>query len=95
MGTKESKRKTDPTGNMPVKYPNGQQAMLRKIVHKTYAVVIIGVIFLAAFAALSIYSNYARGVQNENTIYLNQYRLGAAYQDHRQGKAADQSETGD
>lgn len=77
MGTKQSKKKADMTGNMPVKHPNGQRAMLRKIVNKTYAVVIVGVIFLIAFAALSIYSNYAKDVQNENTIYLNQYRLGS------------------
>lgn len=77
MGTKDAGKKSEEAKHMKFKHPNGQRAMLRKIVNRTYVIVVVGIVFLAAFAGFSIYSNYVKGIQNQNTIYLNQYRLGS------------------
>ena len=57
--------------------PNGQSGMLRRIVKETYAIVIIGIVFLAIYTGINLYSNSCRNEQLENTVYLNQYRLGS------------------
>lgn len=72
MGVQKNDEKMEMTIN-----PNGQSAMLQKIVMQTYKVVAVGVLFLAAFVGLNLYSNHCRDIQLENTVYLNQYRLGS------------------
>lgn len=51
--------------------------MLQRISQKTYVIVYAGIIFLLIFIGLYAYSNQSRGEQLENTVFLNQYRLGS------------------
>lgn len=57
--------------------PRGQSGMLQRISQKTYVIVYAGIIFLLIFIGLYAYSNQSRGEQLENTVFLNQYRLGS------------------
>lgn len=72
MGVQKNNEKMEMTIN-----PNGQSAMLQKIVAQTYKVVAVGVLFLVVFVGLNQYSTYCSNIQLENTVYLNQYRLGS------------------
>ena len=51
--------------------------MLQRISQKTYVIVYAGIIFLLIFIGLYAYSNQSRSEQLENTVFLNQYRLGS------------------
>lgn len=55
----------------------GQAAMLKKIVRDTYRIVIVGIIFLIIFVVMSVILNSVSAKQLENTMYLNQYRIGS------------------
>lgn len=57
--------------------PRGQSGMLQRISKKTYVIVYAGIIFLLIFIGLYTYSNQSRSEQLENTVFLNQYRLGS------------------
>lgn len=57
--------------------PRGQSGMLQRISQKTYVIVYAGIIFLLIFIGLYAYSNQSRSEQLENTVFLNQYRLGS------------------
>lgn len=57
--------------------PKSQSAMLQKIVKQTYTIVAIGIAFLLIFVGLYAYTNHSKNEQLENTVYLNQYRLGS------------------
>lgn len=62
---------------MGVRDKYGQAAMLRRILKRTYGIMVMGIIFLAIFIGLNLYSDHCRDKQLENTIYLNQYRIGS------------------
>ena len=72
MKKKEKSRENDIAINQ-----NGQSAMLQKIVRQTYGIVVVGIVFLIVFLGINLYSEQCRGEQLENTVYLNQYRLGS------------------
>ena len=57
--------------------PRGQSGMLQRISQKTYVIVYTGIIFLLIFIGLYAYSNQSHSEQLENTVFLNQYRLGS------------------
>lgn len=57
--------------------PQGQSGRLQKISKRTTIVVITGIIFLILVAIVTIVSNMLNTEQIENTMYLNQYRLGS------------------
>lgn len=57
--------------------PRGQSGMLQRISQKTYVIVYAGIIFLLIFIGLYAYSNQSHSEQLENTVFLNQYRLGS------------------
>lgn len=57
--------------------PKGQSGMLKRIVTRTYIILVFGIAFLTIFVGLVLYSNSCSDIQLENTIYLNQYRLGS------------------
>ena len=69
MGKKKEKQ--------DVLYPNGQLAQLNRIVKSTYQVVILGFVLLVIFSAVNIMVTMENKEQLENTMYLNQYRLGS------------------
>ena len=58
-------------------YPNGQVARLAKIISSTNRVVILGFIILFVFCAVNTLLAMENKQQLENTMYLNQYRLGS------------------
>ena len=58
-------------------YPNGQVARLGKIVSSTNRVVILGFVILFVFCAVNTLLTMENKKQLENTMYLNQYRLGS------------------
>lgn len=58
-------------------YPNGQVARLAKIVTSTNRVVILGFVVLFIFCAVNTLLAMENKEQLENTMYLNQYRLGS------------------
>ena len=64
------------TTDIPIN-PKGQSGMLRKILKETYIIVGIGILFLLVFIGLDLYSTSITNEQVENTVYLNQYRLGS------------------
>lgn len=64
------------TEDIPIN-PKGQSGMLRKILKETYVIVGIGILSLLVFIGLDLYSTSITNEQIENTIYLNQYRLGS------------------
>lgn len=70
---KEHQTKTQ----QPNQHPHGQAAMLQKIVRQTYAIIAAGIVLLLVVAGLNLYSNQCRTKQLQNTMYLNQYRLGS------------------
>ena len=54
-----------------------QSQRLKQIVKETYMVVIVGVVLLVVFVALSIMQNMVSAEQLESIMCLNQYRLGS------------------
>lgn len=54
-----------------------QSERLKQIVKETYSVVIVGVVLLVVFVALSVMQNMVSAEQLESTMYLNQYRMGS------------------
>ena len=71
------KQRKDKKEEQMVINPEGQSGMLRRIVRQTYVIVVIGIVFLAIFTGVNLYSNHYRNEHLENTVYLNQYRLGS------------------
>lgn len=69
--------KTERTKEEAAFLPKGQAAMLKKIIKETYRVVGIGIAVLIIFVICSVKLNSVSNEQLENTIYLNQYRLGS------------------
>ena len=57
--------------------PNGQAAMLKKIMAETYRIMVVGILFLLVFIGFNVYLNSVTSEQLEDTMYLNQYRLGS------------------
>lgn len=57
--------------------PNGQAAMLKKIMKETYRILGVGIAFLLLFIGFNVYLNSVTSEQLEDTMYLNQYRLGS------------------
>lgn len=57
--------------------PKGQSGKMQAISKQTYFIVWLGIIFLIVVAVVNIYSNHCNTIQLENTVYLNQYRLGS------------------
>ncbi len=57
--------------------PNGQAAMLKKIMAETYRIVGVGIVCLLLFIGFNVYLNSVTSEQLEDTMYLNQYRLGS------------------
>ncbi len=55
----------------------GQAVMLKKIVRDTYRIVGIGIAFLLIFVVMNLLLNSVSAKQLENTMYLNQYRIGS------------------
>lgn len=55
----------------------GQAAMLKKIVRDIYRIVCIGIAFLLAFIVMNLFLNSVSKKQVENTMYLDQYRIGS------------------
>lgn len=55
--------------------PNGQAAMLQKIIKETYIFVAVGIAFLILFVGADVVMTQMSRVQLENTMYLNQYRV--------------------
>lgn len=55
----------------------GQAAMLKKIVRDTYCIVGIGIMFLIAFIVMNTALNSVANKQVQNTMYLDQYRIGS------------------
>lgn len=55
----------------------GQGAMLKRIVGETYRMVGVGIVMLIIFVGIGVNLNRMTDRQLENTIYLNQYRLGS------------------
>lgn len=55
----------------------GQAAMLKKIVRDTYRIVVIGITFLIAFIVMNTALNSVANKQVQNTMYLDQYRIGS------------------
>lgn len=55
----------------------GQAAMLKKIVKETYRMVGVGIVVLLIFVGACVSLNNMSNKQLENTMYLNQYRLGS------------------
>lgn len=55
----------------------GQAAMLKKIVRDTYRIVGIGIMFLIAFIVMNTVLNSVANKQVQNTMYLDQYRIGS------------------
>ncbi len=70
------KKSNNKSMDIPVN-PKGQSGMIQRISKKTYVIVYTGIIFLLIFIGLYAYSNQSRSEQLENTIFLNQYRLGS------------------
>lgn len=58
-------------------YPNGQTARLERISKSTNRVVLLGFILLFIFCVVNIILALDNSEQLENTMYLNQYRLGS------------------
>ena len=58
-------------------YPDGQVARLAKIISSTNRVVILGFAILFVFCAVNTLLAMENKQQLENTMYLNQYRLGS------------------
>ena len=54
-----------------------QLARLNKIVAATYRIVGVGILLLIAYTAITILVSRENAKQLENTMYLNQYRLGS------------------
>ncbi len=69
--TKESKTEKKKLGS------KSQLARLNKIVRETYRAVALGIILLAVYTGLTFYVSLENTKQLENTMYLNQYRLGS------------------
>ena len=57
--------------------PNGQAAMMQKIVRDTYRFVGIGIACLILFVGFDVALSRITTTQLENTMYLDQYRLGS------------------
>ncbi len=57
--------------------PKGQAAMLKEIVRVTYRIVIIGIVFLLAFIVMNQLLISVANEQVQNTMYLDQYRIGS------------------
>ena len=57
--------------------PKGQAAMLKKIVKETYRMVGVGIVVLLIFVGACVSLSSMSDKQLENTMYLNQYRLGS------------------
>ena len=55
----------------------GQAAMLKKIVKDTYCIVGVGVACLVLFIGMNVALNSVNSKQLQNTMYLDQYRLGS------------------
>lgn len=72
MGNKKGKKKQE-----NVNIPNGQAAMLKKIMRETYGIVGVGIACLLFFIGMNVYLNSVTSEQLEDTTYLNQYRLGS------------------
>lgn len=72
MGIRKEKKTSQ--SQMP---KNGQAAMLKKIVADTYRIVAVGIVFLVIFIGMNVYLNRVTAEQLEDTMYLNQYRIGS------------------
>lgn len=57
--------------------PNGQAAMMKKMVRDTYRIVGIGIVCLLLFVGANISLTMVSDQQLQNTMYLDQYRLGS------------------
>ena len=57
--------------------PNGQAAMMQKIVRDTYRFVGVGIVCLLLFVGFDVALSRITNKQLENTMYLDQYRLGS------------------
>ncbi len=77
MGMFKAKEKATGNYEQEVLYPNGQMARLNKIIKSTNTAVVLGVILLIVFAGINIMLMLENTEQLENTMYLNQYRLGS------------------
>lgn len=58
-------------------HPNGQAAMMKKMVRDTYRIVGVGIVCLLLFVGANISLTMVSNQQLENTMYLDQYRLGS------------------
>lgn len=56
---------------------NSQLLRLNKLARSTYGVVILGVILLIIYTIVTVIVSQQNTIQLENTMYLNQYRLGS------------------
>lgn len=79
MGMFKTKEKVETKGpsEQEILYPNGQMARMNKIVKSTNRVVLIGFILLIVFAGVNTTLMIENSEQLQNTMYLNQYRLGS------------------
>ena len=57
--------------------PNGQAAMMKKMVRDTYRIVGVGIVCLSLFVGANISLTMVSDQQLQNTMYLDQYRLGS------------------
>lgn len=70
------KKSKDRFDGIPIN-PKGQSGRMKVISKRTTIIVWIGIVFLAIVAFVNIFSNTLSTKQLENTMYLNQYRLGS------------------
>ena len=71
------KQKKNKTSEAMMKYPNGQEAQMRKLMKQASIVVGIGVFWLVMSIVSSILITVAKDAQIGVTVALNQYRMGS------------------